>query len=87
MLNANLASYPYVSPTPSYTENLGRAARDFIAALLAVDPANFSASRAKHGYAESDPAEIHAELDRLARKFDPIMPSQAAELRYLLSRE
>lgn len=86
MFNANFASYPYVSPVNSYTENLGRAARSFIAALLAIDPAKVSAgsSHAKASHAED---ELSLEdLEHLARRFDGIMPNQAAELRYLLSR-
>lgn len=92
MFKANLVSYPSISPVAhpagSYTENLGHAARSFLAALLAIDPDDFHSTRAsKEGRKEADPMETFAELDQLAREFEPIMPNQAAELRYLLSRD
>lgn len=87
MFEANLASYPYVSPVNSYTENLGRAARSFIAALLAFDPAETNApSSAEVQFREEDDAKTFAELERLAHEFDALMPNQAAELRHLISR-
>lgn len=82
MNNANFATYPYVSPIHSYSENLGRAARSFIAALLAIDPARVEAAPAEAAASE-DNALTAAELSRLAREFDAFMPNQAAELRYL----
>ena len=86
MFNANFASYPYVSPVNSYTDNLGHAARSFIAALLAIDPAKYNTSTAGIRDAVHDAGDAYDEIDLLARKFDAIMPNQAAELRYLLSR-
>jgi hypothetical protein len=65
-------------------ENLGHAARSFMAALLAMDPAKANPSSRM---TEEDIVASHDELDQLARKFDAIMPNQAAELRYLLSRD
>lgn len=87
MFKSNLASYPYVSPVNSYTENLGRAARNFIAALLAFDPAETCEPRsAEFHTTEEDTEKAFAEMDQLAREFDTFMPNQAAELRHLMSR-
>lgn len=88
MFNSKLASYPYANPTgTSYGENLGRAARSFLAALLAIEPAKAEAAVARVSDTEPDRAATAAELQRLARKFDAIMPNQAAELRYLAGRD
>jgi hypothetical protein len=87
MFNSNFATYPYVSPVHSYAENLGRAARSFIAALLAIDPARVAAAPALVAASTEDKAVTAAELSRLAREFDAIMPNQAAELRYLAGRD
>lgn len=77
MFDSNFVTRPYVSPIPTtYGENLGRAAREFVAALLAMDPP------APHEDV-ADNAEAIDELSALASQFDEIMPSQAAELRYL----
>ncbi|QAU34993.1 hypothetical protein [Janthinobacterium sp. 17J80-10] len=86
MFNSNFATYPYVSPVHSYSENLGRAARSFIAALLAIDPARVEAAPVL-AKATEDKAATAAELSRLAREFDAFMPNQAAELRYLAGRD
>lgn len=87
MFRSDLASYPYVNPIHSYSENLGRAARTFIAALLAVNPAKFEATQARVPAVQKDKAATAAELHRLACEFDAIMPNQAAELRYLAGRD
>ncbi|RJG00357.1 hypothetical protein [Noviherbaspirillum sedimenti] len=87
MFRSNLATYPYINPISSYGENLGRAARSFIAALLAIDPAKVNASPAKVKAVQEDKAVTAAELSRLAREFDAFMPNQAAELRYLAGRD
>lgn len=87
MFRSNLATYPYVSPVHSYSENLGRAARTFIAALLAIDPARANAAPVLASASKEDKAVTAAELSRLAREFDAIMPNQAAELRYLAGRD
>lgn len=86
MLNANFASHPYVSPVSSYTENLGRAARSFIAALLAIDPAKVESGPTVGKMSVQTSQADYEELERLAHEFDLIMPNQAAELRYLVSR-
>jgi hypothetical protein len=86
MFNANFASYPYVSPVNSYSENLGRAARSFIAALLAIDPGKVDADPSSTKVIANDNEAAYEEVESLARRFAPIMPNQAAELRYLLSR-
>lgn len=87
MFRSNFATYPYVSPVHSYTENLGRAARSFIAALLAIDPARVETAPVLATANKEDKAVTAAELSRLAREFDAIMPNQAAELRYLAGRD
>jgi len=87
MSRANFASYPYVSPIHSYGENLGRAARSFLAALLAIDTAKVEPAQANVTTARIDKAATAKELNRLAREFDSIMPNQAAELRYLACRD
>ena len=87
MFQSDFATYPYVSPIHSYGENLGRAARSFIAALLAIDPARIEAASAQTAAAQEDKSVTAAELSRLAREFDTIMPNQAAELRYLAGRD
>lgn len=85
MFNANFASYPYVSPVNSYTENLGRAARSFVAALLAIDPAKVNAASTAKAIDTGEDLTLE-DVELLAHRFDSIMPNQAAELRYLLSR-
>lgn len=87
MFRSNFATYPYVSPVHTYSENLGRAARSFIAALLAIDPARVDAAPALASASKEDKSVTAAELSRLAREFDAIMPNQAAELRYLAGRD
>lgn len=87
MSRSNFATYPYDNPIHAYGENLGRAARTFIAALLAIDPAKVNASPATITAAPHDRVATAAELNRLARHFDSIMPNQAAELRYLACRD
>ncbi|TCS36004.1 hypothetical protein EDC30_10867 [Paucimonas lemoignei] len=86
MLNANFASYPYVSPVNSYAENLGRAARGFVAALLAIDPVKAHVGPPAAEDATVDHEISLDELELMARRFESTMPNQAAELRYLVSR-
>jgi hypothetical protein len=77
MFDSNFVTRPYVSPIPTtYGENLGRATRGFVTALLAMQPSEL------HEEAASS-AEGAEELNQLASQFDEFMPSQAAELRYL----
>ena len=83
MFRSNLATYPYVNPVNSYTENLGRAARSFLAALLAVDQRRIDAIAKNTAVADNNKAAGIAELNRLADHFDAVMPNQAAELRFL----
>ncbi len=85
MLNVNIATH-YANPFNAYLENLGHAARSFIAALLARETAKVEASPLQAA-TPLDKAASTAELNRLAREFDSIMPNQAAELRYLSSRD
>jgi len=64
----------------SYTENLGRAARAFLQALLAITP------EAKPAAAEKRDVASIAQLYRLARSYDSIQPNLAQELRAIAAR-
>ncbi|WP_151638023.1 hypothetical protein [Noviherbaspirillum aerium] len=66
----------------SYTENLGRAARAFLQALLAVTPEAKPAAAVQE---KRDVASI-AQLYRLARSYDSIQPNLAQELRAIAAR-
>jgi hypothetical protein len=83
MFRSNLATYPYISHGPTYGQNLARATRGFLAALLAVDPEELAPEHEADGEKEEGIEEINA----LASRFDDIMPNQAAELRYLAGTE
>lgn len=74
---SNFTTHPYVSPIHTYGDNLGRAARGLVAALLAIEPDTLQQEAANM---QTDGV---VELNDLANQFDNIMPSQAAELRYL----
>lgn len=67
----------------SYAENLGIAARNFLAALLAVKPAAPIAAPVVRQQTDRQRVKAVLELHRLASRYDSIMPSQAAELRLL----
>lgn len=64
----------------SYTENLGRAARAFLKALLAVTP------EAKPRAEEKRDVASIAQLYRMARSYDSIQPNLAQELRAIAAR-
>ncbi|MEC4718478.1 hypothetical protein RY831_04925 [Noviherbaspirillum sp. CPCC 100848] len=64
----------------SYTENLSRAARAFLQALLAITPEAKPAAEEKR-----DVASI-AQLYRMARSYDSIQPNLAQELRAIAAR-
>ncbi|RJF99341.1 hypothetical protein [Noviherbaspirillum saxi] len=81
MSTATYTSSAHTSAGLSYTENLGRAARAFLAALLAVTPGVKAAPAAK---SKRDVGSV-AELYRLAGGYDSIQPSLAQELRALAS--
>lgn len=83
MFGSNLANYPYINPVNTYSANLGRAARTFLAALLAVEPSKIDTVLTRHASGAQDQAAGIDELNHLADHFDSIMPNQAAELRYL----
>ncbi|MGH8807799.1 MAG: hypothetical protein ACREX0_07975 [Noviherbaspirillum sp.] len=73
----------------SYAENVGRAARGLLAALLAVKPqadvaATASAAPAAKGKVRGDLSLY--ELYRLAGSYDSLMPNLAQELRAIASR-
>ncbi|MBI1889335.1 MAG: hypothetical protein HYS18_01675 [Burkholderiales bacterium] len=83
MFRSNLATYPYISHGPSYGQNLARATKGFLAALLAQDLDEFESTHP----ADVDRVEGIEEINALATHFDELMPSQAAELRYLAGSE
>ena len=92
MFKPTLVTYPNVNADRgySYGENLGRAARAFLAALLAVEPAKQASKQvaaSKGRLPERDRLKGVEELYSLAKQFDSIMPNQAAELRYLAGRD
>lgn len=81
MATSNFATYTDTTSAGSYAENLGRAARDFLRALLAVRPAAAVATPAR-----ATTADIR-KLYRLAAGFDSVSPSLAAELRHIAGRD
>jgi hypothetical protein len=66
----------------SYAANLGLAARAFIAALLAVKPAQMPAVREA---SPRDRARARAELIRLAAKYESLSPNLSRELEHFAS--
>lgn len=70
--------------TGGYLDNVGRAAMNFLRALLAAAPATAAAS---HGSASQPSVHDRAGLLRFARQFDEYSPNQAAELRSLANRD
>jgi hypothetical protein len=89
MFKSNLVTYPNVNAnhSHSYGENLGLAARAFLAALLAVEPAKLEAAATNDRVSERVRLKGVEELYSLAKQFDSTMPNQAAELRYLAGRD
>ena len=62
----------------SYAENVGRAFRSLLVALLAVKPQQKAAPRAT--------LRNQLAVFRLARQYEDLSPNLAAELRYIASR-
>jgi hypothetical protein len=62
----------------SYAENVGRAFRSLLAALLAVKPQESVSPRAK--------VRNQLAVFRLAKQYENLSPNLAAELRYIASR-
>lgn len=83
MFRSNFATYPYVSPDNTYGQNLSRAARAFVAALLAMEPAERKNSAQAQTSIEDARVADTDEIAKLAKHFDSFMPNQAAELWYL----
>ncbi len=75
MSNAT-ATYPLNAQSSDYLGNLARAARAFVAALLAVKPA------AETPMSDAERLRTRKHLLSLASSFDASLPNQAAELRY-----
>lgn len=82
MSTSNLAAYPESTANYSYTENVCRAALALIAAVLALTPFQPNTKAAHPIPADYANVEARNELYRLAKEVEPIMPNQAAELRY-----
>ncbi|MET0963328.1 MAG: hypothetical protein ABWY05_11035 [Noviherbaspirillum sp.] len=62
----------------SYAENVGRAFRSLLAALLAVKPQESVSPRAK--------LRSQLAVFRLAKQYESLSPNLAAELRFIASR-
>lgn len=69
----------------SYGQNVGRAARALLAALLAVSPRSPAAQASSKAVPENREASI-LHLYRLAASYDSVMPNLAQELRAIASR-
>jgi hypothetical protein len=67
----------------TYGQNVWRAFQIFLAALFGAITTN----KPSRSALEKERAKSICEIFALARKFDSTMPSQAAELRYLVSRD
>jgi hypothetical protein len=89
MFKSTLSTYPNAGANGgiSYGDNLGRAARAFLAALLAVEPASEQVDTPDVIVSEKIRLQGVREMLSLAREFDLIMPNQAAELRYAAGRD
>ena len=89
MSSLNLTASNQTASGSGYYENLALAARTFAAALLAGKPVVATAAPADARVVEklSNMQRIKAvlEMNRLASRYDSVMPNQAAELRYLAS--
>jgi hypothetical protein len=87
MATTNFASYDNTSSAGSYADNLGRAARGFLQALLAVQPSVVPAGRRKAAVLTRGRTADIRKLYRLAADFDTVSPSLAAELRHIAGRD
>lgn len=87
MFKSDLATYPQVSGQDTYTKNLGRAARVFLAALLAAKPVDREVAVSKRKVSERARSKDIATLYRLAGSHDSISPNLAAELRFIAGRD
>jgi hypothetical protein len=79
-----IASTAPATANGSYAENVGRAARSFLAALLAVKPEQAHKAAPSNAKAKYD--SLYA-LYRLAGSYDSVMPNLAQELRAIASRQ
>jgi hypothetical protein len=91
MLKSNLATYPNTQSGASYGRNLAEAARAFVAALLAIQPAKPQSVEAESVDAQFQaPSRARAislrKLYQLAASHDTVNPSLAAELRSIAAR-
>jgi hypothetical protein len=87
MFKSNLATYPQTSGRDTYANNLGRAARVFLAALLAAKPVDREVVVTERKMSERTRAKSIAKLYRLAGGYDSISPSLAAELRFIAGQD
>lgn len=69
----------------SYGQNVGRAARALLAALLAI-PSRSNAAVAEKTMSERERRESVFGLYRLASTYDSVMPNLAQELRAIANR-
>jgi hypothetical protein len=67
----------------TYGQNVWRAFQIFLAALFGAITTN----KPSRNQLEKERAKSIREIFTLARQFDSTMPNQAAELRYLVSRD
>jgi hypothetical protein len=82
MSNSYIMNLERLHEGGTYGENLWRAFRIFLAALIGDKPT----TQPQTQHLEKDRIESINELYRLAKQFDATMPNQAAELRDLAAR-
>lgn len=83
MSNSYIINLERLHEGGTYGENLWRAFRVFVAALIGDKPTDQPLPQ----QLEKDRIESINELYRLAKQFDSTMPNQAAELRDLAARD
>lgn len=84
MSSSSFATYPGSGSNGTYGENLARAARAFIAALMAVPPAPRVVEKVGVASARTTTADLR-QLYRLARGSDSVNPKAVAELSAIAS--
>ena len=87
MFKSNLVTYPQTGNEDTYGQNLGRAARAFLGALLAVKPAKREVKLAEKEISPKVRAASIRKLYQLAASYDSISPNLAAELRQIAGRD
>jgi hypothetical protein len=87
MATTNFAGYTDTTSAGSYAENLGRATRGFLRALLAVRPAAAPVVRKQAAVLARRKGADVRKLYRLAAGYDTVSPGLAAELRHIAGRD